>query len=98
MDLPTDVREYHPDPSIAPLTIQQLRQIYQQHLDHQRQETQAAQAQATLLIQQLDNEAAARQGLQVSGYFAPWQCIAGMPTSGDLKSRDYLFFYFPPEN
>jgi len=53
------------DPGIAPLTIQQLRQIYQQQLDHQRQETQAAQAQIKLLTQQLDNEAAARQLLQV---------------------------------
>ena len=77
MDLPTDVREYHPDPSIAPLTIQQLRQIYQQQLDHQRQETQATQAQLTLVTQQLDNEAAARQVVQVSGYYVPWHlCIA----------------------
>lgn len=77
MDLPTDVREYHPDPSIAPLTIQQLRQIYQQQLDHQRQETQAAQAQLTLVTQQLDNEAAARHVLQVNGYYVPWHlCIA----------------------
>ena len=77
MDLPTDVREYHPDPSIAPLTIQQLRQIYQQQLDHQRQETQAAQAQLTLVTQQLDNEAAARRVLQVSGYYVSWHlCIA----------------------
>ena len=53
------------DPGIAPLTIQQLRQIYQQQLDHQRQETQAAQAQIKLLTQQLDSEAAARQLLQV---------------------------------
>ena len=52
-------------PGIAPLTIQQLRQIYQQQLDHQRQETQAAQAQIKLLTQQLDSEAAARQLLQV---------------------------------
>ncbi|XP_020612374.1 carboxyl-terminal PDZ ligand of neuronal nitric oxide synthase protein-like [Orbicella faveolata] len=52
------------DPGIAPLTIQQLRQIYQQQLDHQRQETQAAQAQIKLLTQQLDSEAAARQLLQ----------------------------------
>ena len=53
------------DPGIAPLTIQQLRQIYQQQLDHQRQETQAAQAQIKLLTQQLDSEAAARQLVQV---------------------------------
>ena len=53
------------DSGIAPLTIQQLRQIYQQQLDHQRQETQAAQAQIKLLTQQLDSEAAARQLLQV---------------------------------
>lgn len=53
------------DPGIAPLTIQQLRQIYQQQLDHQRQETQAAQAQIKLLTQRLDSEAAARQLLQV---------------------------------
>lgn len=53
------------DPGIAPLTIQQLRQIYQQQLDHQRQETQAAQAQIKLLTQQLDSEAAARRLLQV---------------------------------
>lgn len=53
------------DPGIAPLTIQQLRQIYQQQLDHQRQETQAAQAQIKLLTQHLDSEAAARQLLQV---------------------------------
>ena len=65
MDFLKDATEYHPDPSIAPLTIQQLRHIYQQQLDHQRQETQAAQAQVTLLTQQLDNEAASRQVLQV---------------------------------
>lgn len=53
------------DPGIAPLTIQQLRQIYQQQLDHQRQETQAVQAQLKLLAQQLDSEAAARKLLQV---------------------------------
>ena len=53
------------DPGVAPLTIQQLRQIYQQQLDHQRQETQAAQAQIKLLTEQLDSEAAARQLLQV---------------------------------
>lgn len=53
------------DAGIAPLTIQQLRQIYQQQLDHQRQETQAAQAQIKLLTQHLDNEATARQVLQV---------------------------------
>lgn len=53
------------DPGIAPLTIQQLRQIYQQQLDHQRQETQAVQAQLKLLAQQLDSEAAARKILQV---------------------------------
>lgn len=53
------------DPGIAPLTIQQLRQIYQQQLDHQRQETQAAQTQIKLLTQQLDSEATARQLLQV---------------------------------
>lgn len=61
MDFSTDMTMYHPDPSIAPLTIQQLRNIYQQQLDHQRQETQAAQAQVTLLTQQLDNETASRQ-------------------------------------
>ena len=61
--------EYHPDPSIAPLTIQQLRNIYQQQLDHQRQETQAAQAQVTLLTQQLDNETASRQLLHVRETF-----------------------------
>lgn len=60
---------YHPDPSIAPLTIQQLRNIYQQQLDHQRQETQAAQAQVTLLTQQLDNETASRQLLHVRENF-----------------------------
>ena len=53
------------DPGIAPLTIQQLRQIYQQQLDHQRQETEAVKTQIKLLTQQLDNEAAARQLLQV---------------------------------
>ena len=67
MDFSTDATEYHPDPSIAPLTIQQLRHIYQQQLDHQRQETQAAQAQVTLLNQQLDSEASSRQVLQVRG-------------------------------
>lgn len=64
MDIKLDTTEYHPDPSIAPLTIQQLRHIYQQQVNHQRQETQAAQAQVTLLTQQLNNEAASRQGLQ----------------------------------
>ncbi|KAJ7334425.1 Carboxyl-terminal PDZ ligand of neuronal nitric oxide synthase protein [Desmophyllum pertusum] len=60
------IKDGHPDadPGIAPLTIQQLRQIYQQQLDHQRQETQAAQAQIKLLTQHLDSEAAARQLLQ----------------------------------
>ena len=53
------------DPGIAPLTIQQLRQIYQQQLDHQRQETEAVKTQIKLLTQQLDNEAAAQQLLQV---------------------------------
>ena len=57
------------DAGIAPLTIQQLRQIYQQQLDHQRQETQAAQAQIKLLTQHLDNEATARQVLQVQQHF-----------------------------
>ena len=76
MDITLDMTEYHPDPSIAPLTIQQLRHIYQQQVNHQRQETQAAQAQVTLLTQQLNNEAASRQGLQVSRtyshYSEPW--------------------------
>lgn len=69
MDFSTDMTTYHPDPSIAPLTIQQLRNIYQQQLDHQRQETQAAQAQVTLLTQQLDNETASRQLLHVRENF-----------------------------
>lgn len=69
MDFSTDMTMYHPDPSIAPLTIQQLRNIYQQQLDHQRQETQAAQAQVTLLTQQLDNETASRQLLHVRENF-----------------------------
>lgn len=53
-------KDYPPeaDAGIAPLTIQQLRHIYQQQLDHQRQETKAAQAQIKLLTQHLDDEAA----------------------------------------
>lgn len=60
-------KDYPPEAEagIAPLTIQQLRHIYQQQLDHQRQETQAAQAKIKLLSQHLDDEAAARQVLQV---------------------------------
>lgn len=59
-------KDYPPeaDAGIAPLTIQQLRHIYQQQLDHQRQETKAAQGQIKLLTQHLDDEAAARQVLQ----------------------------------
>lgn len=59
-------KDYPPEAEagIAPLTIQQLRHIYQQQLDHQRQETQAAQAKIKLLSQHLDDEAAVRQVLQ----------------------------------
>lgn len=65
MDLLSEKLDNHPDPSIAPLTIQQLRHIFQQQLDHQRQETQALQAQVTHLTQELDNEKASRQVVQV---------------------------------
>lgn len=64
MDLLLDKMDKQPDPSIAPLTIQQLRHIYQQQLDHQRQETQALQVQVTRLTQELENERTSRQGLQ----------------------------------
>ncbi|KAK2567250.1 Dystrophin-like protein 1 [Acropora cervicornis] len=64
MDLLSEKLDNHPKPSIAPLTIQQLRHIFQQQLDYQRQETQALQAQVTHLTQELSNEKASRQVVQ----------------------------------
>lgn len=64
MDLLSEKLDNHPEPSIAPLTIQQLRHIFQQQLDHQRQETEALRAQVTHLTQELSNEKASRQVVQ----------------------------------